>query len=351
MNVCMTIDRSKIRRVLVRAPNWVGDAIMALPSLEALKENLPGSSVVVLAKPWVIPVFENHPCVDSVLHYRKDVPYPRALLRIMSTASELRRLKFDLAFLLQNAFEAALLAWLAGIPYRLGYNTDGRSLLLSHPVPKEKDRQGHQVEYYMGILKSMNWRVEPRDPRLHVNGSKVSAARSLLLSYGIKRDDFLLGMAPGATYGPAKRWPPEKFAAVADMAAEKWGAKVVVMGSGNEQTIGDAVVLAMRSPALNLCGKTSLGEAAAVIQQCRAFLTNDSGLMHLAAALDVPTVAVFGSTDPTATGPRSEKARVVRHPMECSPCLKPECPEGCPCLKSIQPDEVWKELVSCLRST
>ncbi len=345
----MTIDRSKIHRILVRAPNWVGDAIMALPALEALKENLPESSVVVLAKPWVIPVFENHPCVDNVLSYRKDVPYPRALLRILSTASELKRLKFDLAFLLQNAFEAALLAWLAGIPNRLGYNTDGRSLLLSHPVPKGKNRPSHQVEYYMGILKSMNWRVESRDPHLHVNGSKASAARSLLLSFGIKKDDFLLGLGPGATYGPAKRWPPERFAAVADMAAEKWGAKVVIMGSGNEQSIGDAVVLAMRSPALNLCGKTSLGEAAAVIRQCSAFVTNDSGLMHLAAALDVPTVAVFGSTDPTATGPRSAKARVVRHAMACSPCLKPDCADGCRCLKSIRPDEVWNELVSCLK--
>jgi heptosyltransferase-2 len=323
---------------------------MALPALEALKENLPESSVIVLAKPWVVPVFEDHPCVDRVLSYRKDVPYPRALLRILSTASELRRLKFDLAFLLQNAFEAALLAWLAGIPNRLGYNTDGRSLLLTHPVSKEKDESSHQVEYYMGILKGMNWRVKYRDPRLHVNGRKAAAAHSLLFSLGIKEDDFLLGLAPGATYGPAKRWPPERFAAVADMAAEKWGAKVVVLGSGNEQAIGETVVLAMRAPALNLCGKTSLGEAAAVIGQCRAFVTNDSGLMHLAAALDVPTVAVFGSTDPIATGPRSEKARVVRHLMACSPCLKPECADGCGCLKTIRPDEVWKELVSVLGS-
>jgi len=322
---------------------------MALPTLEALKENLPESSVAVLAKPWVVPLFEGHPCVDTVLPYRKDMPYPRALLRILGTASELRRLKFDLAFLLQNAFEAALLAWLAGIPCRLGYNTDGRSLLLSHPVPKKKDA-GHQVEYYMGILKGVGWKVADRDPRLRVNEDRMSAARSLLLSFGIGKDDFLVGLAPGATYGPAKRWPPESFAAVADTAAAELGAKVVIVGSGKEESIGDEVVRAMRSPSLNLCGKTSLGEAAAVIRQCSAFVTNDSGLMHLAAALDVPTVAVFGSTDPVATGPRSKKARVVRHPMSCSPCLKPDCSQGCRCLKSIQPEEVWKELVSCIKS-
>ncbi|RJR47498.1 MAG: lipopolysaccharide heptosyltransferase II [Desulfobacteraceae bacterium] len=345
----MKIDRSRIRRVVVRAPNWIGDAIMALPTLEALKENLPESTVAVLAKPWVVPLFEDHPCVDTVLPYRKDVAYPRAFLRILSTASELRRLKFDLAFLFQNAFEAAFLAWLAGIPYRLGYNTDGRSLLLSHPVPKQKDA-GHQVEYYLGILKGIDWKAGPRDPRLQVNGEKMSAARSLLLSFGIEKEDFLLGLAPGATYGPAKRWPPESFAKVADMAAAERGARVVIMGSGKEQHIGDEVLRAMHSPAVNLCGRTGLGEAAAVIGQCGAFVTNDSGLMHLAAALDVPTVAVFGSTDPVATGPRSRKARVVRHPMSCSPCLKPDCPEGCRCLKSIHPEEVWKEVVSCLTS-
>jgi heptosyltransferase-2 len=323
---------------------------MALPALESLKENLPESAIYVLAKPWVGPLFEGHPAVDAVLSYRKDAGYPRALLEVLRTASELRRFKFDLAVLFQNAFEAALLAWLAAIPDRLGYNTDGRGLLLSHPVQRPKEKSRHQVEYYLGILQGVNWSVVSRDPKVHVSGTKAEAVRSLLLSNGVSEGDFLLGIAPGATYGPAKRWPPERFAAVADMAAQRWGAKIVVLGSGSERSIGEEVMRAMKSPALNLCGQTGLDEAAAVIRQCRGFVTNDSGLMHLAAALDVPTVAVFGSTDPEATGPRSRKARVVRHPLDCSPCLKPDCADGCPCLRSIGPDEVWKELAICVSS-
>jgi heptosyltransferase-2 len=344
----MIIDPSKIRRVLVRAPNWVGDAVMALPALEALKENLPASAIYVLAKPWVLPVFEDHPAVDAVLPYRKDASYPRALLQVLSAASELKRFRFDLAVLLQNAFEAALLAWLTSIPTRVGYNTDGRGLLLSHAVPRQKDKAGHQVEYYLRILQGVNWKADSRDPRLQIGGHKAARARSLLLSLGVREGDFLLGLGPGATYGPAKRWPPERFAAVADMAAERWGAKVVVLGSAGERDIGDEVAAAMKAPALNLCGRTGLDEAAAVLRQCRAFVTNDSGLMHLAAALDVPTVAIFGSTDPVATGPRSAKARVVRHPLDCSPCLKPDCADGCRCLQSIAAEEVWEELAACL---
>lgn len=319
---------------------------MAMPALEALKENLPGSAVHVLAKPWVAPLFVNHPAVDTVIPYRKEGSQPRALLQVLGTALQLRRWRFDLAVLFQNAFEAALLAWLAAIPVRLGYDTDGRRLLLSHPVPRPRAKYGHQVEYYLGILRGVNWRADSRDPRVHLNSNGTCNARSLLLSHGLREEDFLLGLAPGATYGPAKRWPPERFAAVADMAAGKWDAKAVVLGSAGERGIGDEVARAMKGSAVNLCGETGLDEAAAVIGRCRVFLSNDSGLMHLAAALDVPTVAVFGSTDPVATGPRGRKARMVNHPLDCSPCLKPDCADGCRCLRSIEPMEVWRELES-----
>jgi len=204
----------------------------------------------------------------------------------------------------------------------------------------------HQVEYYLSILRGMNWRAESRDPRLYLGERESTAARSLLRSCGVGDRDFLLGLAPGAIYGPAKRWPPERFAAVGDLAADRWGAKVVVMGSKGEGAICEAVTRAMVSPVLNLCGRITLGEAMAVIRRCRTFLTNDSGLMHVAAALDVPLVAIFGSTDPVATGPRNRRARVVRRPMPCSPCLKPECFEAYGCLTAIEPGQVWDELVN-----
>lgn len=339
------MDDPSIQRILVRMPNWVGDAVMALPALEALREDFPRSTLVALARPWVTPLLEGHGCVDRVMVFQKGRGHPRDGVELLRIVAELRRCRFDMAFLFQNAFEAALIARLAGIPVRIGYNTDGRGVLLSHPVPRDEEiLRRHQVEYYLHLLRAMGWKAETRDPGLHVGDGQRAAADILLQASGVAAGDLLLGVAPGAVYGPAKRWPPERFAAVADRAVKAWGAKVVVVGSGGETGVCEAVVRAMQTPALNLAGSTSLDAAVGVIGRCRAFLCNDSGLMHVAAALDVPLVAIFGSTDPEATGPRSPKARVVRKPLPCAPCLKPECTKDYACLRAIEPEEVWREL-------
>lgn len=346
----MIIDRSQIRRILVRSTNWVGDVVMTLPALDAIRETFPASTIAVLAKPWVVPLLESHPSVDQVISYDKGEGFPRNLLDIIRAVGVIRRHRFDLAILFQNAFEAALLAYLGGIRYRIGYHTDGRRALLSHAVNRDEDvLKQHQVEYYLFLLRAMGWRAESTDPRLHVDQKCRASARSLLQAQGIKEEDFLLLLSPGAIYGSAKRWPPERFALIGDWAAERWGAKVGVMGSKGEREICTVVCRGMNHPVLNLSGATTLGEAMALIERCQFFVTNDSGLMHIAAALNVPMVAIFGSTDPVATGPRSRKARVIRRAMDCSPCLKPECPGDYRCLRAIQPGEVWKEMES-LRS-
>ena len=190
----------------------------------------------------------------------------------------------------------------------------------------------------------MGWKAESKEPCLFVNDKDTWHIQSLLSSKGIEQNDFLLGMSPGAVFGPAKRWPPERFAAIGDSAVERWGAKVLVLGSAGEEDICTAAAQSMKHTPLNLCGRTTLGEAMALINMCRFFITNDSGLMHVAAALNVPLVAIFGSTDPVSTGPRSQAARIVRHQVDCAPCLKPECPIDFRCMLSIEPDEAWKEM-------
>lgn len=341
----MIKDKPTIDRILVRMPNWLGDVVMALPALESVRDNFPDSKITVLTRPWVLPILQEHPAVDQVLPLKTGKGYPTDLLEVLRSAARVRRMGFDLAVLFQNAFEAALIARLGGVPLRVGYNTDGRGLLLSHPIERDKDvLRGHQVEYYLSLLRAMTWKAESKDPRLFVGNKSAGEAKAVLQSAGFRQNDFILGLAPGAIYGPAKRWGPDRFALVGDRAVEEWDAKVLLLGSAAERDIGAAVALAMKSPALNLCGRTSLGMAAALILLCGAFVTNDSGLMHVAAALDVPMVAVFGSTDPVATGPRSGKARVVRHPMACSPCLEPSCIKGYSCLLSVEPEEVWMEL-------
>jgi len=204
--------------------------------------------------------------------------------------------------------------------------------------------QKHQVEYYLAVLRAMDWEAPAREPRLHVGHGDTAVARGLLSSRGIEEGDFLVGLSPGAMFGPAKRWPVDRFAAIGDMAAERWGAKVVLLGSKKDDSTCLDLARAMEHHVLNLCGKTSLGEAMALIKACRFFISNDSGLMHVGAALGTPTVAVFGSTNPVATGPRGKWTRIVKHDLDCSPCLKPECPIGYPCLLSIGPEEVWNAM-------
>ncbi|MBW1703767.1 MAG: lipopolysaccharide heptosyltransferase II [Deltaproteobacteria bacterium] len=339
------IDKSKVSRIMVRATNWVGDAIMTLPALEALRENFPDSSITVLGKPWMLPLLENHPAVDRVITLRKEGRYLADLVEVIRVIREIRKQKFDLAVLFQNAFEAAFLAYLGGAEFRLGYNTDGRGFLLSHGIIRNDEiLKVHQVEYYLIILRAMSWNAASRDPSLYVDKKYIEDARRLMDSNGIKKDDFLIGLSPGAIFGEAKRWPSKRFARIGDWAVERWGARVVVMGSEKEMDICRGLSDFMANRPINLCGRTSLGEAMGVISQCRFFVTNDSGLMHMAAALNVPTVAVFGSTDPVATGPRGPNTRIVKHDIECAPCLKPTCPEDFRCMLSIEPEEVWDEM-------
>jgi len=341
----LPIDRSKVHRILIRATNWVGDAVMSMPALEAVRANFPASHMTVLARPWVAPLYENHPAVNEVLPYRRGEGTLKDFSEFLKVIRMVRSLHFDMAVLFQNAFEAALIARLGGVKIRVGYNTDGRGLLLSHSVARGKDvLKLHQVEYYLTVLRAVGWDAPTRDPALSAAPDSVTRVRALLSSRGISDQDLLLGLSPGAAYGPAKRWPVERFAAIGDRAIREWNAKVVVIGSEKEKDLGEGLIALMAPGAVNCCGMTGLAEALALIQRCQWFVSNDSGLMHAAAALKVPTVAVFGSTDPVATGPRGRNARIVKQDMECAPCLKPECPVGYKCLLSVQADDVWREM-------
>jgi heptosyltransferase-2 len=340
-----SIDKSKIRRILVRATNWVGDAVMTLPALEALRENFPSSSITVMGKPWMLPLLEDHPAVNHIITLKKNGRFVEDLVEVMRVVREIRKNRFDLAVLFQNAFEAALLAYLGRIRFRLGYNTDGRGFLLSHKVIRSDEvLHVHQVEYYLSILRAMDWEAASRDPSLFVARRALKGAEGIMDSNGIGQGDFVVGLAPGAIFGEAKRWPAERFSKIGDWAVERWGAKILVMGSDKEMDICSALSDSMTYRPVNLCGRTTLGQAIGLISQCGFFVTNDSGLMHVAAALGVATVAIFGSTDPVATGPRGPKTKVVRHDVTCAPCLKPSCPTDFRCMLGIEPEEVWEAM-------
>jgi heptosyltransferase-2 len=318
---------------------------MSLPALEVVRENFPSSSITILARPWVVPLFKNHPAVDAIIPFRKmqgTFAYCRELMRV---AKLIRNNGYDLSILFQNAFEAAFLAYLGGITFRVGYSGDGRGFLLTHRIVKtEEVLKVHQVEYYLSLLKAMGWGGMSREPHLYAAQEDTEKAGSLLHAKGIMKGDYVIGLSPGALFGEAKRWPADRFARIGDWAAERWNAKVLVLGSGNETDICEVLCTSMVHEPYNLCGQTSLGVAIGLVRHCSFFVTNDSGLMHVAAALGVPTLAIFGSTDTVATGPRGPKTRIVKHEIECAPCLKPECPTDFRCMLSIEPEEVWDEM-------
>ncbi len=331
---------SSIHRIVIRTPNWVGDAVMSTPFLRAVRKNFPHARITLLAKPWVAPVYENNPGINDILIY--DVAgRHRDLAGKFRLAKDLRKYDFDLALLLQNAFEAAFLAWLAGIPNRLGYDTDARSTLLTHPVHRYPSlKRLHQIDYYLEILNGANLIGTSCKMEVFISDAEINHAIQRIRAGGSADSAFVIGINPGAAFGTAKRWFSSRFAEVCNRLKSIPGVCFLIFGGPGEEELGKEIAASVGNTCINLCGKTTLREAISLIGQCRLFITNDSGLMHVAAALDIPQIAIFGSTDHTTTSPRSRFSHIVRMPVSCSPCMIPDCPMDHRCMDAVTVDHV-----------
>ena len=253
--------------------------------------------------------------------------------------------------LFQNAFEAALLTFLAGSPRRYGYATDGRRLLLSDPIPRPgKQAVAHQVEYYLGMLRPLGCEEQALSPRLVLFHEEETAMARRLTESGISGAELLIGLNPGSTYGGAKRWLPERFAETADRLAAQFGAKVLIVGAHGEEALAQAIAGRIQAKTIVLSGKTSVRELMAAVKRCAVFITNDTGPMHIAAAFGVPVVAVFGPTDSRTTAPFGAGHALVRQPVDCSPCLLRECPIDHRCMTRVTVDEVCQAAIVQLAS-
>lgn len=343
------------QKILVRSTNWIGDAVMTTPAVRTIRENFPESEITMLVHPWVSDVFRFSPRVDRLMLYEKKGRH-KGMKGLLQLAGELRQEQFDCAILLQNAFEAALLTRLAGIPVRGGYTTDGRSLLLTHSVHKINElNKKHEVNYYQRILLGLGFHPAPNELELFIPGDQVDQAKQRIAECAGKQGGhgMVIGFNPGAAFGPAKRWPAEKFADLADMLSRQTDASFIVFGSAADQETAATIknkAGAATSRIIDLTGATTLIEAMALIGECDVFITNDSGLMHVAAALRTPLVAIFGSTDHIATGPFSDNAVVIRKPLACSPCKKTHCPEKhFRCMKLIDSKEVCAAVLRILK--
>jgi heptosyltransferase-2 len=377
------IQPDKIERVVVRGVNWVGDAVMTIPALRELRRVLPHARITLATRPWAEGLFADADFVDEILIYHRA---PRSLKAVARQTREWRRRKFDLALLFQNAFEAALIASAARVPLRVGYATEGRGALLTHPlaVPEWRGHR-HEVFYYLHLVAALERLLNkaavgpssrperlmndlllnklsgleggptapaPFEPQfsLYVSDERKAKAREFLLSKGVKPDHSLVALCPGSTNSRAKRWPAARFAAVADMLAERAGAEVVLIGAGEELEVSEEVARLMRSRAVVLTGRTSLAETAAVLKASDLLVTNDTGPAHVAAAVGCPVVVIFGPTDPVTTRPFSALAEVVRRPPDCAPCMLRDCPIDHRCMTAVTAEEVFERSLSALES-
>lgn len=375
-----TFKQMNPKRILIRSTNWIGDAVMTTPAVHTIRKNFPDAEITVLAVPWVAEIFRLSPDVDRVWIYDKKQMYAGRINGVVKLAAHLLQYGFDAAILLQNAFEAAFVARLAGIPLRAGYKRDGRALLLTHGVElTDAIRSGHQVHQYQMLLAGLGLEPGPDALRLFLPDQLIEWAQDRIRSlqgqggFSSRGDEPLsgrqgasepvgfmpvIGLNPGAAYGPAKRWPAEKFGQLAAIIAHHYGESgclILVFGTGEDTEAAQVIrEFSIRTPfhVVDMTAQTTLPQVMALIRCCHVFVTNDSGLMHVAAALKTPTVAIFGSTDHVATGPFSDRAIVIRREMECSPCLQSRCPlNHLRCLEEIGSQEVYAEVARFLDQT
>jgi len=338
-----------IRRIMIRSTNWIGDAIMTTPAIRAIRKTFPHANITLLAKPWVVPVFQYSPHIDQIMIYDAHGCHS-GLKGMAQLVQDIRAQQFDTAILLQNAIEAAILSFLGGIERRIGFNTDARGLLLTHAVPISKAiKKIHQTRYYVQMLESVGIQNSGLDLELFIGLSDRVSAYRFLQKINSSKDFQWVGMNPSATYGTAKQWFPKRFAQLADRIARNHHAGILIFGGPKDRQLGEQVCEMMQTPAVNLAGQTTLGMAMALIQQCRTFITNDSGLMHIACALQTPLVAIFGSTNPITTGPIGKNSHIVQVRTSCSPCLLTDCPKDRHlCMEAVNVDKVYQKVEALL---
>jgi heptosyltransferase-2 len=331
-------------KILIRATNWVGDAIMALPALRAVRKRFPDAGIAIAARPYVADIYRDQEICSQLIPYDPKGMHAGVSGRAR-LAVELRAQKFDVALLLQNAFDAAWLAWRAGIPERIGYARDGRSFLLTKAIslPRPGEIPAHEKFYYLELLRRAGWLDSVQDETfidLHVPEEKRRSADEFLCKSGVRQGALRIAIGAGASYGSAKCWPPSRFAEVANRLQSETDADVILFGTAAEANVSTAITAEMRRPPIDLTGKTAIADLPALLSQCHLFIGNDSGAMHVAAAVGLPVVAVFGPTDPKGTAPVTPRCSIVQQKPYCSPCFLRRCPTDHRCMNAISADMV-----------
>ncbi|QWE12249.1 lipopolysaccharide heptosyltransferase II [Polynucleobacter sp. AP-Titi-500A-B4] len=337
--------------ILIIAPNWIGDAVMSQPLLAELKAQYPNSNIDVLASTWVAPVYRACNEVSDVIEAKFEHKQLQWALR-KQLSKDLQTKNYQACFILPNSFKSALIPWLANIPFRVGYRGELRYGLINVSLENpSKVNRPPMVEHYLALSQLLQDgdenSLDTLTPTLNVSTQAKQSVEQRLASANINANSLFV-FCPGAEYGPTKRWPTAHFAKLAqNLVVEQASAQVILLGGKGDHALAQEIQAQANTPTNlhNWCGSTSLDEAIALIGMAKAVVSNDSGLMHIAAALKTPQVAIFGSSDPAHTPPLSNKAKVIWLNLPCSPCHKKICPLGhLQCLNDILPQQVLTTL-------
>jgi heptosyltransferase-2 len=331
-----TIDGMKI---VVRAPNWIGDTILCLPALTSLKKNYPDAEIWVAASAWTEGIFAPLDWIRGIL----SLSNRNSLKSVAMDAHKLKEYGFDIGILFTNSFGSALLFFLAKIPHRWGYARDGRHLLITkrvrtHPL----ESRGHHIQYYLKLLSKLGLENTPALLDYPMKEEEKRQARDLLRSLGVDTHKPIITMSPGAAYGPAKRWPESHFAELAGLLQAHNGAEILLIGTEADTKIAESIASFLKKKPVILTGKTTIPQLAGVIGQSDLFISNDTGPMHLANALKVPVIAMFGPTDPQITGPYQSPSTVFKNDVPCWPCSYRDCPFEHQCMTQVSPSKVYE---------
>lgn len=340
----MQQSNATYRQILVRMPNWLGDLVMAIPILEDLRRKFPQSALVAMCQGFTGDLISSDPHVDEVFRFKKVNGWihqanPSALI------DPIKKGNYDLGILLTNSFSSAYYFWLGGVKNRIGFATHGRSLLLTQrlKIPPQLETQ-HQVVTYKELLVPLGIPLSDTPPKLYLTEEERALAKNRLALFEGK----CVGINPGAAYGSSKCWPPERFRALVEKILRETPYTVLLFGDNVLKPLVDQIGRGLGDRVINLAGKTTIRELMALINECSVFVSNDSGPMHIAAALKVPLVALFGSTNPTKTGPY-QHGKVIYKGAFCSPCYRRTCPIDFRCMLKITVDEVFNALMEQIR--
>lgn len=341
-------------KILVRGTNWIGDAVMSIPALRELRRIFPDDQITLHTRSWADGIFQDASFIDEIVTYDKN---RWRIKDVLDNSKFLKPDKFDLAILFPNSFESALTTFLSNIPRRIGYNKDGRGLLLTDPiaVPEWKGRR-HEAFYYLELIAQVERLVVGRETvnfqipngMLEVSEERRLDAREKLAKFGLDVNKRIVALGVGSTNSRAKRWSAKSYAELAERFAKTADLSVILVGSNEEVEVADEVVSNSRSEIVNVVGKTDLAEVAAILSESDLLIANDMGLAHLAPAVGTRTVVLFGPTNPETTRPFSPNSEVMSANVDCAPCMLRDCPIDHRCMTRISPESVYLRAMEIL---